>query len=274
MEKITIEIDAEELESKKNLVVKNDDTTYEVDPIESEKKLDSENTYKELTEVYFAFVDVLGFKRDFDLATIKGNYKDAADKYKDIFGYYIELCSFLKKNENTYIGQTSDSLYFYSPSIRALEQFILIYTQFSQYAMSKDVFLRGGISSGKLFRKDDWQFYGDSVINAYLMESNIAQYPILLIDKKTNEKIKLHSNKYDSLIITDDKRARYYVNPFYILETNELLDVKEGNVLKTINYTKIEETISNNLDIFEFDERVYPKYKFLHDLFLNKTGDN
>ena len=48
-----------------------------------------ESDYKEINEVYFAFIDVLGFKKTFD--DIKVNKLVTAEKYRDVFNYYFEL---------------------------------------------------------------------------------------------------------------------------------------------------------------------------------------
>ena len=63
----------------------------------SKKKKGSENTsdYKKLDTVYFAFIDVLGFKQTFD--DIKKTSKDnKADKFRTVFNYYFELMNAAK----------------------------------------------------------------------------------------------------------------------------------------------------------------------------------
>lgn len=46
--------------------------------------------YTQMDEVYFTFIDVLGFKKIFDDICISKE-KDMVDKYKDVFNYYFEL---------------------------------------------------------------------------------------------------------------------------------------------------------------------------------------
>lgn len=151
---------------------------------------ESESDYTQKDEVYFAFIDVLGFKKTFDDIKISKE-KNSADKYRDVFNYYFALMNaakFMEKGKSTgcYAGQTSDSLYFYTERPDYLMQFIKIFSHFSLYAMTQNVFFRGGIAKGSLYKKEKYQFYGDSVIGAYLIESNISKNPIITIDEKTH----------------------------------------------------------------------------------------
>ena len=131
-------------------------------------RIDNEYDYMQMDEVYFAFIDVLGFKQTFDDIKISRE-PEIANKYRDVFNYYFALMNaakFLKNGETTgcYAGQTSDSLYFYTERPDYLMQFIKIFAHFSLYAMSQNVFFRGGIAKGSLYKKAKYQFYGDSVI--------------------------------------------------------------------------------------------------------------
>ena len=59
--------------------------------------------YTRMDEVYFAFIDVLGFKKTFDDIRISKE-EDRADKYKDVFNYYFELmgeAKFMERGKST-----------------------------------------------------------------------------------------------------------------------------------------------------------------------------
>ena len=91
--------------------------------------------YTPMEEVYFAFIDVLGFKKTFDDMKISHNKKDA-EKYRKVFNYYFALMNaakFMEKGKDTgcYAGQTSDSLYFYTERTDFLMQFIKIFSHFN-----------------------------------------------------------------------------------------------------------------------------------------------
>ena len=85
--------------------------------------------YTPIKNVYFVFVDVLGFKQTFDENRKKPD-DEFAKPYKDSFQYFSFLMSrsrFAKTSNYWNAGQTSDSLYFYTDRIDDLEIFIKIY---------------------------------------------------------------------------------------------------------------------------------------------------
>lgn len=234
---------------------------------------EKESDYVQMKEVYFAFIDVLGFKKTFDDIKISKAI-DGTDKYRDVFNYYFALMNaakFMEKGENTgcYAGQTSDSLYFYTERSDYLMQFIKIFSHFSLYAMSKDVFFRGGIAKGSLYKKENYQFYGDSVIGAYLIESNISKNPIITIDEKTHIDM-CKVNGYKELV--DTHNNRHYIKPFELLNNSTVLDIDETFKLNEIDQTQIENNIRENKNVFEYDVNNYGKYIFLLEQFKKSNN--
>lgn len=233
---------------------------------------DNEPEYIEMESVYFAFIDALGFKKTFDDIKIAGDEKEL-EKYKDVFSYYFEIVnnSKLMSNEKIcYAGQTSDSLYFYTNRPDHLLDFIKIYSCFSLYAMSRNVFFRGGIAKGKLFRKENYQFYGDCVIGAYLLESNVSKYPRIQIDEQTN--IDLFGEEgYKELTKMDNDRV--YVNPFCMVN-KQIEYLIESEYMREIDLQIIGRYIEKNKSIFEFVPDVYAKYSFLKKEYDDALGGN
>lgn len=220
--------------------------------------------YTKMKEVYFAFIDVLGFKKTFDDMKLTRNTKEV-ENFKDVFNYYFDIMNaakfFDKKNSDAcYAGQTSDSLYFYTERSDYLVEFIKIFAHFSLYAMSRNVFFRGGISKGMLYKKADYQFFGDSVIGAYLIESNISKDPIIVIDAKTHHDICKYTD-YERLV--DGTKNRNFIKPFEYLQGDILLDLIEDFSIREIDKKRIEKNINRNVQKFEFDDRNYSKYLFL-----------
>lgn len=233
-------------------------------------KTESESDYVQMKEVYFAFIDVLGFKKTFDDIKISKE-PDTADKYRDVFNYYFTLMNvakFMEKGKSTgcYAGQTSDSLYFYTERPDYLMQFIKVFSHFSLYAMSRNVFFRGGIAKGSLYKKEKYQFYGDSVIGAYLIESNIAKNPIITIDEKTHADM-LNFPEYKDLV--GEHQKRNYIKPFEFLNKKFALDLEENFELNEIDSKQIETNIRNNKSAFEYDASNFSKYVFLLDQLEN-----
>lgn len=226
---------------------------------------ETQTDYTQLNEVYFAFIDVLGFKNTFNDIKISKD-EEIADKYREVFNYYFELMNaakFIEKGKDTgcYAGQTSDSLYFYTDRTDYLMEFLKIFSHFNLYAMSKNVFFRGGVSKGNLYKREKFQFYGDSVIGAFLLESNISKNPIVTIDEKTHNDM-TNLPEYNELV--EDSHGRHIIKPFYYLDKKICLEIDEKFLIKEINNKDIKKNISKNMNVFEFDEKNYNKYAFLH----------
>lgn len=226
--------------------------------------VESVSDYIQMNEVYFAFIDVLGFKKTFDDIKISKE-KEGANKYRKVFNYYFALMNAAKlmekgKSTGCYAGQTSDSLYFYTDRPDYLMQFIKIFSHFNLYAMSQNVFFRGGIAKGSLYKKEKYQFYGDSVIGAYLLESNISKNPIIIIDEQTHCDMSKVSG-YNDLV--DTAQNRHYIKPFECLNNDIVLEIDESFVLNEVDGTKIEHNIRENKNAFEYDASNYAKYVFL-----------
>lgn len=239
-----------------------------VDPQENIKKQDIEFDVIEYTgkeSVYFAFLDVLGFRKAFDDNRLLKD-DDFAEKFKRVFTYYFDLMSsanfsIMPEKPLCYAGQTSDSLYFYTERVDILIDFLKIFSHFNVYAMTQDVFFRGGIARGNLFWKQNYQFYGESVINAYLLESEVSKNPIITIDENTYKAIE-STSELDKLVIS--RFGRHYLGPFAYLEHKFNLDINEMTFkIREIDQEKLERTIVDNKSKFEYDSRNYDKYVFL-----------
>ena len=114
------------------------DVTAEKKPTRTRESIEE---YSMRENVYFAFIDVLGFKQAFD-ENRKDPNKRFAKSYEHIFNYYSQLLqnAGFMQSEFSKAGQTSDSLYFYTDRIDHLAEFIKVYLHFSLYAMSKKCF--------------------------------------------------------------------------------------------------------------------------------------
>lgn len=217
--------------------------------------------YNKINPVYFAFIDVLGFQNTYDKMHLSKN-EESIKKYSNVFKYYFSLMNSAKfiKDDCCYAGQTSDSLYFYTDRLDYLFEFIKIFAHFNLYAMSQNVFFRGGIAKGELYIKEKYQYFGDSVIKAYLLESQISKYPIMLLDENTYNDIKSYNeNEY----LIDNSNKRHLIKPFAYLNKDIKLDLCDETILKKINSKDIISNINENKQLFEYDEKNFNKYVFL-----------
>ena len=236
-----------------------------------QSRADEISGYKEKKDVFFAFVDVLGFQQMYDEHR-NDEGREFTKRYERVFGYFSKLMNnakFMqdsKKNGDiAAAGQTSDSLYFYTDRPDYLLAFIKIYSHFIVYAMSQDVYFRGGIAKGDLFINEPYQFYGDSVIKAYLLEETLAKFPRVAIDQKTYKEIspEMEADCFDQ------ERGRYYIRPF--LDT-QISDISEHydpafqfEEVGEVEFEQIKVNIERNLDKNEFVEGVYLKYYYLKE---------
>lgn len=243
--------------------------TPQIDDNNTEVKEDFED-YTCEKEVYFVFIDVLGFKNAF---TQSESLIETPMQYNKIFKYYFALmnaANFMKNNTGCYAGQTSDSLYFYTSRIDYLMQFIVIYSHFCLYAMSQNVFFRGGIAKGNLYKKEMYQFYGSSIINAFLLESNVSKNPIVTIDEKTYKDMKCIPD-YKKIII--ESNGRQYINIFASIKKEIPFNIINNFAFENIDIKKIKNNIENNRCSFEYDLNNYSKYVFLKKEFEKYTKD-
>lgn len=208
----------------------------------SVKKQEIVEDYPMHENVYFAFIDVLGFKQAFD-ENREDPKKRFAKDYENVFKYYSLLlrnASFARSGFSK-AGQTSDSLYFYTDRIDYLGEFIKIYLHFNLYAMSKNVFFRGGIAKGCLFINEPHQFYGDCVIKAYLLEEEISKFPRVAFDQETyialKEVLEIKDTLNDALEC-EEKTGRFYLNPFVCIERRELATITNLEVSQIQSFRK------------------------------------
>lgn len=228
--------------------------------------------YPRYDDVFFAFIDVLGFKQTFDENRGDSN-KKFAKGYEDVFKYYSQLLRDAKFFDVgiTHAGQTSDSLYFYTKRSDYLAEFIKIYLHFSLYSMGKNVFFRGGIAKGCLFINEPYQFYGDCVIKAYLLEDKIAKLPRIAMDSETFDA--LQKTDIKDALVYDDRNGRYYLNPFVQTSRSELAFITNLDIddIQRIKKRDVVKNIADGMKRFEFDDNNYQKYLFLHNQIKNSN---
>ena len=230
--------------------------------------------YPRHRNIYFAFIDVLGFKQTFDENRENPRSHFAKD-YEAVFKYFGQLLnnSNIVQAEFSCAGQTSDSLYFYTDRIDFLGEFLKIYLHFSLYAMSQKIFFRGGIAKGDLYANLPHQFYGDCVIKAYLLEEKIAKFPRIALDRETYTSLLTLSGMRE-MLQEDEKAGRFYVKPFVPIAKSELTAITnlEEDQIRSVVSKDILKHIRDEKKRFEFDEHNYPKYHFLEQEFY--SSDN
>lgn len=216
--------------------------------------------YETINAAYFAFIDVLGFKETYSKNS----------NFSKVFEYFTSLVDSMhcinNPDNKCYAGQTSDSLYFYTDKLVHLIEFINVFLHFNIYAMSQNVFFRGGIAKGELKYNRPHQFFGDCIIKAYLLEENISKYPRITIDNNTFDDLK----KYTPEWTFDKDPHRHFLNPFSTVIFKEISQYFSSPTppLHTIDINLIKKAriqINKNIKLYEINSATFEKYWYLLD---------
>ncbi len=257
---------------------------------------ESKVQYECKEKVYFAFIDALGFKEAFDEYQLlrehkenqsnvddeKNDYEknsrkeiaeDKVKKFKDVFEKYFSIMENLPgvSGKLYYCGQVSDTLYFFTDDERCLVEYIKLFLVFNIYAMSRDVFFRGGIATGNLYKAESYQYYGDSVSRAYLLEEKIAKFPIVILSKDVVNDLESY-REISKVFEKQDIKERIYLKPFAFLNEDNFevtgLNLGWTASLRDEKFVDdIKKNITGNIKKFEYDNSNYSKYIKLQELF-------
>lgn len=132
-------------------------------------------------------------------------------------------------------------------------------------------FVRGGATIGKCYI-DDLGFFGPAVNRAYQIESEIAEFPIIEIDKEIGKRIydeQVNNSKtpiYDwKPSIVSNKDEKYFLNYMYQLEINTGLVYENKDYYFDVVKNDILGSISTNKSFNENNERILKKMNFLEE---------
>lgn len=170
---------------------------------------DEQKKYQEKMELcYVAFIDILGFKemvsKEIDKVIlaqrqIKGF---ALERFNNVNGYRCFDDSDLDEEEKeeefeNYIPKVtmfSDSIVISAKERNVLlGDFIDFISDLQYFFLLEGITLRGGIEVGQLYH-DEFMVFGEGLVSAYLLESEKAKYPRILVGKTA---IKRTVERYD-----------------------------------------------------------------------------
>ena len=150
-----------------------------------------------------AFVDVLGFKNEIEKKTVNPSVGVENEEETERVYDFISLLNkdFVKRNtsdDSTYrVSQFSDSLVIsYSVSEKASVFWILMSLLYLHLgAIYHGLLIRGAVTFGKLIH-DDEHLFGPAMDEAYKMESEIANFPRIIVNQKLIEAVRIINSKY------------------------------------------------------------------------------
>lgn len=233
-------------------------------------------TNKIVLNSYCIFCDILGFSKEIQ------NHKS---KYPN--EHLNELCnainiatSDLQENESGIfeIKTFTDNIVIGTPikNLHPEEYFGLIILDIIMYQVQmilRGFFIRGGWSIGNLYM-DDNIVYGESIIEAYGLESGIANYPRIILSDDMKKMIEEHVGYYNEIHppqiyhVLEDENGKYFINYLYAI----IADADYGYPIQ-FEYLKNHKCIvENQINRFSNESYIREKYEwsaFYHNRFCD-----
>ena len=204
-----------------------------------------ENRIK-LKPYYFAYMDILGAKKYIE--------SEESEKYLNIIQrVYAETIGLVKSNSQDFympkpkLKIFSDNIVLAIPKIEYFREStndisscnIIIFAAFFQIiALKYSLLVRGGITVDNLYIDEDF-VYGKALTQAYKLESEVANYPRIVINPKDIH-LFMKSDFQQSILLKDSANI-YYIDPFehYFGYIHESVKNEELNILKDILQNKL-----------------------------------
>jgi hypothetical protein len=188
----------------------------------------------EYENCYVAFLDMLGFKalcgkKKMNCSEIKTIFDELESLKTNFYNGFSTLLVSDKVKQKTNFTVMSDSIVISAPAVGVGLSFIIYLCSSIQYMLlRKGITLRGGIAKGEFFYSANIT-YGPALIEAYKIESEVANYPRVVISDEITEILEENGFfKYNSTIhdmikqSTDDSLYFvHYLNLFDAINNGE-----------------------------------------------------
>lgn len=157
-----------------------------------------------------AFLDILGFKKAVTTKTAEDIFF-ALDIVKIQIEFQKEMRERYHYDENFIVQIFSDSIYFSYPSDRGWDLVRDVAGLMARVA-GYGFYYRGGITYGKVF-EDEKILFGPAIIEAYMLESQVAIYPRVIVSRSAINELKQCGNQIDfEKLIKVDKDGCQYID--------------------------------------------------------------
>lgn len=209
---------------------------------------------KNTADRFVAFLDIMGFKD----RVARTNH---AQLLEQLTNFNREITSYIGKYKNSEIqlAQFSDSIILFSNDTTSisLQTLAEVTRGIMQTAINLQIPMKGAIAQGKITCDIPKQlFFGQALIDAYLLEENINYYGILVHHTAEKSVLTLIDNKK---IFKDIKaplksgKISHFELSWYINDDNKDIDLKKiSSALKVIRQTVSDSPrkyIDNTLDV-------------------------
>ncbi|EJC7104920.1 hypothetical protein MZJ31_004501 [Vibrio parahaemolyticus] len=236
-----------------------------------------------LKKSYCVFMDVLGFSEMISSSS-------GQDNEQELFQSYHEVTSRLVARLNEHAGPDSflnvkvfsDNILLAVPwfSVDGESEFGFILLALREYQLSMALngyFIRGGISVGNLF-VDENMIYGKALLEAYALESKVANDPKIILSSEVLEVVRSHTQFYENpeespqnrdVVIDNDGKG-------FISYLDELIEESSvGLVLNTEKLRLHKQKVMEAVEFHRENTKVWYKYHWLcdyHNYFCRKAS--
>lgn len=213
---------------------------------------------KQYTQYYVAFLDILGFKDHVNSASCE-DILNVYEFLREISEeYFDEGYEDIKSSIKIKIMSDSICIYIKASISNALEELVQFCVAFQSNLLNLEpcIFVRGGITYGDMYARDDIMF-GPALTEAYLLEEKNAKVPRIIMCKSTLDYGKSGMDKSTPSFL------KYFIfrddDAFYTLDYFRLIcETDEGQ--ETVK--RVNTTISNWLDT-TINESIRQKYLYV-----------
>ena len=217
------------------------------------------------------FIDVLGFKQH-----IKGLVDDNdTPNFNAINNLYSSLKKLKELGEDAKFvnlgfefSQFSDCIVIsFNYENGSNLMFILLSLLHAQIELVQNGFLiRGGISIGRLHHSQEFVF-GEALVKAYELESNLAKFPRIILHRDVIDICKefgdhhpTQEEKYLNQIILEDEDGQSYLNYF-----ESAISEFDEPIIDTLTYIKtIHDNFLDGFDYIQSSDPIYEKLNWLN----------
>lgn len=235
----------------------------------------------QISSAYCIFLDILGFARDI---IDSSNNNKTNSKLKDFYTAFTESKKVLDPSSNWWeikiftdnivLGSSLEKL-----GMNTEDYFGILISPVQEYQLTmvlNDYFIRGGWATGELYM-DKEVVYGKSLIDAYQLESTLADVPRILFSADMIALIKKHLNYYSSsftppqkIDVLKDEDGQYFVNYLSAI-------VSDSNYIDYESLKKHKSIVENRLVKHKNEPKFLNKYRWVseyHNFFCNNFLTN
>lgn len=207
--------------------------------------------------VYFAFLDILGYKESLD-QDINNTSLDFKDRLIDASAVFNRI-----NVANYHHREISDSIFIHSSSVEFVDFLSTVKDIYNHY-LNCNLLLRGGISYSRHFESNSIT-YSLALTEAYRLESQQAIYPRIVIHSSIIDVVRNLADNGEPLSLESLKQSNLVCKDGEIYTLNTI----DNNCWDDC-YEKLKEIYITNQSKIDAHGALRQKYIWLHDYFMSR----